>query len=61
MSEYGRLWQKASDLRGEIVKILERPLPKDFRPADVRGRIEAAARLIEQWEAMEVRMKATDD
>jgi phytoene dehydrogenase-like protein len=61
LSKYGRLWQEASDLRDVIKETLLRPLPNDFRPADVRGKTEAVDRLVAQWEALEAKMAATDD
>jgi hypothetical protein len=65
MSEYGRIWQEASDLRGalrvEIQKELLRPLPHNYKPADVRKKSETLERLVKQWEAIDEEMRQTDD
>ena len=61
MSEYGRLWQQAADLRAEIQRELLRPLPHNYKPADVRRKSETLERLVKQWEALEEKMRQAND
>lgn len=61
MSKYGRMWQEASDMRTAIQQAFACPLPHNYKPADVRTRIESLERLVKQWEALEEEMRQTND
>ena len=60
MSEYGRLWQQAADLRAEIQRELLRPLPHNYKPADVQNKSKTLERLATRWEVLEEMMRKTD-
>jgi len=65
MSKYGRAWQADADLRGrfraEIQRELRFPLPDDYKPADVRKKIETLEGLVKRWEAVDEEKRQIDD